>query len=343
MTKMLPRVLALAGVAAGAMIAALPAAAQTYTFAGGTVPASTCDPGSGAGGASAFSTVSCTVSSNTVKLSAWSYSGTGSTWNQGNLGDFDANGMGAYSGRGEDGTGSHHAFDNKTSRCSGSYGGSNYGGAAASGGGGTKAIASTSLPAGCGGSIEAMLMSFTGNYALNKLTIGYRDTDADLSVYAWVGTGAPDLATKTKNDGTTVAAAQTVNTAVADSLGGWVLIGSNNMGGAGCIAGTTTPVCPAGTNVFTLGTTVFSSYFLVTTYFGATTASLTAGDDAFKINQFSLAAQPTTGCTAYGAGTTAVLCSGLTVPEPASMALIGFGLLGAGFARRQALARARAR
>lgn len=307
-----PRLLAAVVLACSGLFAAPAAFAQgTFTAA---AAGNTCDPGAGA-----FDSVSCTKGSVTATLQAYGYTGAtlGATlaagFRQGRLGDFNSSGFGAYTGVNESGTGNNHAFDNVTSGCGT--------GSGASGGSVVLSTANT----GCGGSIEALFLSFgTAKVNLSSVGVGFASPDADLSVWAWTGIGAADVLATTAKGSTTT----TGTTAAA--LTGWTLVSNHDF--------------DAVTGSQSTGGTLYSSYFLITTYFGAASASgttsLTAGNDSFKLNSFTagLCAGTLTGGTSGtgAAGGNGATCTPTTgTPEPGSLALAGVALAGVFGIRRR--------
>ena len=162
---------------------------------------------------------------------------------------------------------------------------------------------------GCGGAIEGLLMNFSSQVSLSSVSIGYNGGDADLSVYVWTGgAGGPNMAN------------QTISNNAATGLAGWTLVGSNSM--------------TVGT-AFNTGSSLYSSYFLVTTYFGATNGNLEYGNDSFKINGWTTSAA----CSGTVNSGTGVCSTGTKVPEPASLALVAVALLGAGSVTRRKAAK----
>ena len=315
---------AIAVVGAG-LTAPAPAAAQsTFTAA---QQGTTCDPQktntTGAytsTGATAFGSDTCSNNGITVGLTVWGYTG-GSTipattsaaggFTQGNLGDFNSNGFGAYTGTNETQGTSQHAFDNYASGCGTGGSDANPYSGPTTAGGGTAAVAVSSKNGGCGGAIEGLLMNFSSAVSLKSVSIGYSGTDADLSVYVWTGGGTgPDM---TK---------QTISNDAANGLAGWTLVGSNSM--AAVTAQNTT-------SSYTLPSSLYSSYFLVTTYFGANNGNLDYGNDSFKINGWTT----TAACSGTVNSGTGVCSTGTKVPEPASLALVAVALLGAGTVTRR--------
>ena len=275
------RVLALAAISCSALVAA-PAAFAQGTFTPGTGSTANCNPNNPP---TTFDSVSCSVGSVSVNMTAWGYmSGLNTTtatagWVQGRVGDFNASGFGAYTGSNESTSGSQHAFDSVTSGCGT--------------GSGASAITLSTANSGCGGAVEAVLLNFgSASVNLSQVGIGYRSGDADMSVYAWTGgASGPTMATQTLKSSTTG----------AGTMAGWTLVGSNDTDAV---------------NPWNTGSSLYSSYFLITTYFGATSGSLNGGDDKFKLNTFTVACN--------GNCTTTTTTG--TVPEPASLALASLGL-----------------
>ena len=311
---------AVAVICAGAFAA--PAAFAQGTFTPGTGTSTNCNVGTSG---SSLANKTCSVGTVTANMTAWGFTATtlGSTatagFRQGAISDWDASGVGVLSGNKETGTGGNHAFDNLTSGCGTTTGSTTVG-----------TVTLSTNNSGCGGSIEALFLDFSATSTKVNLTsvgIGwYNNTDADLSVWAWTGTGGPNMATQTAAGSTT-----TTGTTAA-SMAGWTLVSNLDMDMA----------TPQNTNG-----TLYSSYFLITTYFGAASTSgstsLTAGNDAFKLDSFtaSLCTGTLTGGSTGGTGGAATNGNGATctpstgTPEPGSLALAGVALAGAYGIRRR--------
>jgi MYXO-CTERM domain-containing protein len=281
------------------MLLASGGASAQGTFTPGAGTSVNCDLGT-----TYLASKDCSVGVATATMTAWGYTGTlsGSTaaagFTRGLLADWNTSGAGVVSGNLE-GASPHHAFDSITAGCSGSV--------AATGG-----VTPSNANSGCGGSIEGMLMNFNRAVSLTSVGIGWNGGgDSDLSVWRWTGVGAAP----TSLTGTNASGSDTTSETFAAALSGWTLVSNHNMV-VGVEQGT--------------GNTLFSSAFLITTYFGASnsTLHLDAGNDRFKLNRITVGI--CTGTVGSGGA-----CTPGTVSAPGTLALAGLGLLGAAFLRRR--------
>lgn len=292
-----------------------PAVLAQGTFTPGTGTSTNCNIG-----ASGTSTDSkqCSVGTVTATMTAWGFTaatlnGTAAAgFRQGRIADWDTNGIGVLSGSNESGTNGNHAFDNFTTGC----------GTSSSANGGSVTLSTAN--SGCGGSIEALFLDFgTANVNITNIGIGWNGGDADVMVWAYTGGNNASFGGMA---GQTASGSTTTTGTTAASMAGWTLVSQNAFGSS------------TGSQATNVNPGIYSSYFLITTYFGAnnTSAGLNAGNDSFKLNSFTVGV-----CTGTLIGGTGGNGSTCRVPEPASLALVGVALLGGSLARRRLLPRRR--
>jgi hypothetical protein len=146
------------------------------------------------------------------------------------------------------------------------------------------------------GNTEAVLLKFSNSVSLSSIGIGYKNTDADISLFRYTGAGAPTLGGSGASLTSMVSA-------------GWSLVGNYS----NLAVDTTAPF-----NVVN-GSGLGSSWWLISAYNQSYGNGWTQGNDYFKL--FAVAGSK---CTSTASGG----CGGGNVPEPASLALMAVGLLG---------------
>ena len=150
---------------------------------------------------------------------------------------------------------------------------------------------------------DAFLLNFgSPNFALNQISIGWRNVDADLSILRYTGATSPFLGNST--------------VANLDNAAGWEWVGDYSM-----------PTTSNTLNFNTGSTAKTASWWLVSAYNSAysgvpAAGSLSNANDYFKLNGF-------------GGDLVTVTPPPSDVPEPGTFALFGIALLGFAAARRK--------
>jgi hypothetical protein len=166
------------------------------------------------------------------------------------------------------------------------------------------------------GSHELLLLNFGFNQVvLTGAATGWSQYDTDITLLRWTGGSAGPSLTSTSNMSTSGLVAA-----------GWTLVGSADVDGVANSTGT------FGARTASTGLAVTSenssSWWIISSYFGANSGHLDRGNDYFKL----LAVHST--CVSNGNGGDCYTPRG-DVPEPGSLALVGLALAGGIVATRR--------
>lgn len=155
------------------------------------------------------------------------------------------------------------------------------------------------------GRYDSLLFTFDSKVALDKITTGYVSGDSDISLWVYDALGTPDISGKTYS-----------------SLGaGWILVGNYD--------GTTSS--SGGTMTVNTGSTVYSSsYWLIGAYNSAAAAGTCYKADGTTGGTCSL-----TSLDYFKVASVSDKQVAPPAPEPATLGLLGLGLLGMTHIRRK--------
>lgn len=166
------------------------------------------------------------------------------------------------------------------------------------------------------GSHELLLLDFGFNeVVITGAATGWSQFDTDITLLRWTGGAAGPSLTSTSNFSTSSLLAA-----------GWSLVGSADVDGGATTTGSI-GARSMGTGLAATSANS-SSWWIISSYFGANTGSLDRGNDYFKL----LAVHST--CVSNGAGGDCYTPRG-DVPEPGSLALVGLALAGGIVASRR--------
>ena len=175
------------------------------------------------------------------------------------------------------------------------------------------------------GTQDLLLLDFgSASVILDKIGIGWKGTDSDITLLRWTGSTAPTVVNTVPGSTRAGDGHQNLTKALATpTLAGWSLVGSySNLAPDSSL--------PFGGTAVNTGATQASSWWLISTFNSAlnggmsckkadgTTSTCDNSNDAFKLNFVSTKAAPPPG----------------NVPEPGSLALAGLALAGLFVVRR---------
>jgi len=169
------------------------------------------------------------------------------------------------------------------------------------------------------GSHELLLLNFGFNrVVVTGVTTGWSQQDTDVSLLRWNGAASGPTMTNTANFATSSLLAA-----------GWVLVGSADLDGQ--VNGHNTFNNRTYNTGIAATTVNSSSWWIISSYFGANSGHLDHGNDYFKLLSVSTACVGNTGGGACNTDPN----RNSQVPEPGSLALVALALVGIAATRRR--------